>query len=113
MKKMTRTMALLTAAVMTAGSVAGCGASSKPDAGTAAQSGGQTTAAGETAAGEKITLRFAWWGGEARHNATLKAIEKYQELNPNVTIEPEYGGFDGYQQKLITQLSGQSAADII
>lgn len=110
MKKMTRTIALLTAAVMTAGSVAGCGASTKTDTTT---STGQTAAAGDAASGEKVTLRFAWWGGEARHNATLKAIERYQELNPNVTIEPEYGGFDGYQQKLITQLSGQSAADII
>ena len=76
MKKMTRKIALLTAAVMTAGSVAGCGASTKTDTTT---STGQTAAAGDAASGEKVTLRFAWWGGEARHNATLKAIERYQE----------------------------------
>lgn len=62
---------------------------------------------------ENISLRFAWWGGEERHQATLEAIKKYEELNPNVKIEAEYSGFDGYQQKLITQLSGNSAADIV
>ena len=35
------------------------------------------------------------------------------DRNPNVTIEAEYGGFDGYQQKISTQLAGQTAPDII
>jgi oligogalacturonide transport system substrate-binding protein len=30
-----------------------------------------------------------------------------------VTIEPEYGGFDGYNQKIKTQLAGSTAPDII
>jgi oligogalacturonide transport system substrate-binding protein len=60
-----------------------------------------------------VTLRFSWWGGEDRHKATLKAIDIYQKRNPDVKIEAEYGGFDGYYQKLVTQLAGGTAADII
>lgn len=115
MKCLKKGIALLAAAGMIAGAVAGCGGGSSAGDGNA-QAGGQGSAAAQSgagASGEKVVLRFAWWGGEERHNATLEAIAKYEELNPNVTIEPEYGGFDGYQQKLITQLSGNSAADII
>ena len=62
---------------------------------------------------EPITLRFMWWGGDARHEATLKVIEQYMAAHPNVTIEGEYGSDDGYYQKLITQLSAGTEADII
>jgi len=61
----------------------------------------------------KVQLRFSWWGGEDRHKATLKAIEKYMELNPNVEIIGEYSGFDGYSQKLSTQIAGGTAPDIM
>lgn len=101
-----------TAVLMVASCLAGCGSTTA----SSAASGSEGTAAeatGEAAAdGEQITLRYSWWGGEERHNATLKAIERYEELHPNIHIEPEYSGYDGYQQKLITQLSGQTAPDI-
>ncbi len=60
-----------------------------------------------------VTLRFAWWGSDARHEATLAAIDRYMELYPNVTIEGEYQGYDGYQQKLMTQFTGGSEPDLM
>lgn len=92
---------------------------------------GETTAAdtkaeqGQTAAAEKetaktadggseqITLRFSWWGGEERLAATLDVIKQFEELNPNIKIEPEYGSSDGYADKLATQLASGTAPDII
>jgi len=62
---------------------------------------------------EKVTLRFTWWGGESRHEATIAAIEAYKKIAPHVTIEPEYQGYDGYEQKMKTQLASKNAADII
>lgn len=62
---------------------------------------------------EPVTLRFAWWGSDARHEATLKAIERYCELNPGVTIEGEYQGYDGYLQKLSTQMAGKTEPDLL
>lgn len=62
---------------------------------------------------EKVTLRFSWWGGDGRHQATLAAIEAYKKIAPNVTIEAEYQGFDGYEQKVKTQLASATSADII
>ena len=71
------------------------------------------TQAEELAGGEPVTLRFAWWGSDARHEATLAAIERYTELHPNVTIEGEYQGYDGYQQKLMTQMAGKTEPDLM
>ncbi len=73
--------------------------------------GGQGDAADGTS--DQVTLRFSWWGGDTRHKATLAAIEAYEARNPNVKIEAEYGGFDSYYQKLVTQLAGGSAADVV
>jgi oligogalacturonide transport system substrate-binding protein len=62
---------------------------------------------------EPVTLRFSWWGGDARHKATLEAIDLYTRKNPHVTIEAEYGGYGEYYQKLVTQLAGGGAPDIM
>ena len=72
-----------------------------------------TLAMTAASADETITLRFSWWGGDARHEATMKVIEQFEELHPNITIEPEYGSSDGYNDKLATQLAGGTAPDII
>jgi oligogalacturonide transport system substrate-binding protein len=60
-----------------------------------------------------VNLRFSWWGGDERHEATLKVIEMYEAQNPGVHIEGEYGGFDGYLEKMITQMAGNAAPDIM
>lgn len=62
---------------------------------------------------ENVTLRVSWWGGDSRHTPTLGALDTYSKKNPNVRLEGEYGGWDGYYQKLVTQLAGGTAADII
>lgn len=59
------------------------------------------------------TMRFSWWGADVRHQATLRAIETYQQENPSVSIEAEYQGFEGYQQKMMTQLAGGTAPDLV
>ena len=62
---------------------------------------------------EEITIRFAWWGGDERAEATLAVIEQFEALHPNITIEAEYGGNDGYHDKLATSLASGTAADIV
>jgi oligogalacturonide transport system substrate-binding protein len=68
---------------------------------------------GSLAAQTPVTLRFSWWGGDARHNATLEAIKLYQTLNPHVTIKPEYGGADGYLDKKKVELASKTAPDVM
>src|SRR5690625_1309081 len=63
--------------------------------------------------GEQIELRMAWWGSQTRHDYTLEAIEIYEEKNPQITIDPEFSGWDGYWEMLATQAAGGDLPDII
>lgn len=60
-----------------------------------------------------MELRFSWWGSQGRHDRTLKLIDKFQQLHPNIKIKPEYTSFDGYWEKLSTQVAANNAPDIM
>lgn len=103
MRKTKKVLAAMLAATMVTGLAAGC----------SGNSGVSGDGGNDSGSDEQITLRFSWWGGDERNEATLKVIEAYEEEHPNVTIEAEYSGDDGYQEKLSTSLAGGTAADII
>ena len=97
-------------------SLAACGGSAASSAASAADStsgAASTSTAASTSSDEQVTLRFAWWGGDERANATMEVINKFMEENPNIKIEAEYGSSDGYHDKLATQLASGTAADIV
>ncbi|MBT9778152.1 extracellular solute-binding protein [Clostridium sp. MCC353] len=124
-KQFKKGISLIMAASMAAVSLMGCGSQSgnKPADTTAAQSSAGTTAAdtaaagttaaGTEASGEPVTLRFSWWGSDSRHQALLAVIEAYEKKNPNVKVEAEYQGYDGYYEKIMTTLSSNTAPDVI
>ena len=64
----------------------------------------------QTATAEE--LRMSWWGGESRHVATQKALEACGAKHGH-TIKGEFTGFDGYLEKLTTQMAGGTEADIV
>jgi ABC-type glycerol-3-phosphate transport system substrate-binding protein len=55
---------------------------------------------------------MSWWGGDARHQGTIAAIQLWNKNNPNITVEYAYSGWDGYHDKLTTQLAGGTAPDV-
>lgn len=73
--------------------------------------------AGALVAGAAIagpaTLRFSWWGGGARHAATLKAIAAFEAKHPGVLIKPEYMGTQGYLEKLTMQIVSGTEPDLM
>lgn len=82
------------------------------DAGTSA--GSAVGSAAAAAVGSRdVTLRFSWWGGDARNKATLEVIKQFEKKYPKIKIEAEYGSSDGYNDKLATQLSAGTAPDIV
>ena len=42
-----------------------------------------------------------------------KVVVLYEKENPNVTVYVEYGAWDGWQAKVLTQLSGKTEADVM
>jgi oligogalacturonide transport system substrate-binding protein len=101
MNKFLRSIAMTCALMVPLTMLSGCGSSSADASKEKTNSGSQN-----------VTLRFAWWGSESRHKATLAAIDAYTKKNPNVKIQPEYMGYDGYEKKLLTQFAGNAAPDI-
>lgn len=114
---MKKALAMAMSTCLLATSMVGCGGNTKPAA------ADNTNAAGETAASEGVDtssvltdnaeIRFCWWGGDDRHTATLKAIDLFQEKYPNIKVKAEYGGWDGHAEKITTQMTGGTAADVL
>ncbi len=81
---------------------------------TGADTQGDTTA--ETSSGEagaEAALRFSWWGADTRHKPYLATFDLYKQSHPNITVAGEYQAWDGFQEKLITELSGGTEPDIM
>ncbi|MCR5033061.1 MAG: extracellular solute-binding protein [Lachnospiraceae bacterium] len=122
--KRKKIVALAVSAMMVMSLLSGCGSSAAPAASTdqapAAETKTEEAAPAAEAeadtqttdSDEPVTLRFSWWGGDARHEATLAVIDAYQKLHPNVTIEPEYSSYDGYSEKKTTEFASGTAPDI-
>jgi len=106
MKKAKKTVIIIAAAVLGLSQLAGCSSAPKETAPAA------TTAQTSSFPTEDITLRFSWWGNDDRHERTLEVIKMYQELHPNVTIEPEYRG-KSEREKVATELGSGTCADIV
>ncbi|MDR2029297.1 MAG: sugar ABC transporter substrate-binding protein [Treponema sp.] len=79
-------------------------------AGGGQQSGGSTPSGGDGG----TTLRWAFWGSEARVKASQAAIDAFQAANPGIKVNIEVSGGTGdHFNKVDTQLAGGAGPDII
>tara|TARA_R110002020_G_scaffold475905_3_gene714240 strand:+ start:175527 stop:176816 length:1290 start_codon:yes stop_codon:yes gene_type:complete len=67
--------------------------------------------ASEAEQGE-VEIRFSWWGTDSRHELTNEALDLFEEKNPGITVVRDFGGFDGYIDKLLTQAAGNNSPDV-
>lgn len=77
--------------------------------------GGSKESGTSTASAPSVTtVRWAYWGSEARIKRSQEAIDLYQAANPGVKVSPEVsGGAGDHFTKVDTQLAGGSGPDII
>ncbi len=110
MKKNIKKVTSLALVAVMAASLAACGGGGSSSGG----SGGQSAdgGSGDSADG-KITLRFSWWGGDSRHEATEKAIAAFEAKYPDIHVEPEYGAWSGWEEKQSMNIIGGNAADVL
>lgn len=60
-----------------------------------------------------LNLSIMWWGPDARHEATLKALDVYTAQHPDVTFTPEYLSWDAFWQKLPTLAASKTVTDVL
>ncbi len=68
---------------------------------------------GASAVFAETNLRFSWWGGNSRHEATIAAVKAFQEANPDINVKMEYTGFSGHQTRKITEFAGGTEPDLM
>ena len=92
-----------------------CAPMTPAPASTGASESEATAAAPADAAGEKVTLRFAynWTGGDTKAPYFEGAIAKYQEEHPNVEIVLEGTPGMEHQNKVKVDLAGGNLADVM
>lgn len=115
MKKIVKVICCFCCFLLVSGLFSACSSNQKTDAGTTDTATTTATTTGNTSTdSKKVNLRFSWWGGDARHQATLDSLKIYMDKNPNVNISAEYtGDMGGYRDKLATQVASGSAPDLI
>ena len=117
MRKTEKKLLSLALAVAMAISLSGCGGGQKAEETAAAQStGAQNTEAaqgGDKEKGDEVTITISWWGGDSRHEATLKALELFEEKYHNIKVEPQYGAWGGWLEQLSVQMAGNTEPDVM
>ena len=85
-----------TLAVPAVAALSGCGPAAKPRAAT-----GTTT------------IRMSWWGSTERHMRTQDALAAFGRHHPDVKVDTQFSGSDGYWEKLGSQATSGSLPDVV
>lgn len=62
---------------------------------------------------QPVELRMSWWGGNSRHQSTLKAIAAFEQKYPDIKVKAEYTGWDGHLSRLTTQMASGTEPDVM
>lgn len=74
---------------------------------------GEKKEAAKTTEKKEVNLRMSWWGGEDRHKRTIEAIRLFEQKHPHIKVKTEYSGWQGHQDKITTQIVGNTAPDLM
>ncbi|MFL0565390.1 ABC transporter substrate-binding protein [Microbacterium sp. 179-I 1D1 NHS] len=91
-----RLLALAAAGVTLAVALTGCGG-----------------AAGSGSGEAQVTLRFAWWGSDELNAIKAEQIKLFEKAHPNIKVSGEPSEYNGYYDKLATQVAGGGAPDAL
>ncbi|PPA70409.1 ABC transporter substrate-binding protein [Jeotgalibacillus proteolyticus] len=104
MKKNKVIHTLLSAIMLTSLFLAGCsGSDNNSSEGNGESSGG----------GDEVTIRFSWWGDTKRNEIYNSIIDRFEEANPTIKVDREFGGWNDYWDRLSTQIAGGNAPDVV
>ncbi|GLY16611.1 extracellular solute-binding protein [Kineosporia rhizophila] len=62
---------------------------------------------------KEVTLRFSWWGSDARHELTQQVIDAFQKQNPKIKVKGEFADWVGYWDRVATTFAANDAPDVV
>ena len=109
-----RNFLLATCAVGAAGLLSACGGN------TAASSTASSVASAPAASADDslaltdgpVSMTISWWGGDSRHAAYQDAIKEFQAEHSNITIEPTFAAWSGWEEKMAAAFIAGNAQDV-
>ena len=101
----------VTGAVGAAGLLAACGGSSNSTAASTASSAAEAASVAGLSS-DPVTLTMSWWGGESRHNAYQEALKAFSAANSNITVNPTFAAWSGWEDTMSTKFAGGVAEDV-
>ena len=69
------------------------------------------TGCGESGSGTGI--RFSWWGGQSRHQATQAAVDSFTADHPEIAVRTEYGAWNGWEETAAAALYAGTEPDVM
>ena len=105
----------VTGAVGAAGLLAACGGNSA-----ASNSAASTASSAPAASADEslalsdgpVSMTISWWGGDSRHEAYQNAIKEFQAEHSNITIEPTFAAWSGWEEKMAAAFIAGNAQDV-
>ena len=62
---------------------------------------------------EQVEITLAWWGNDARHEYTIKGIEAFEELHPDIKVNLSYSEWSGYEARNRVRMIAGSETDVM
>lgn len=62
---------------------------------------------------EEVSITFSWWGNDERHEATIEAIEVFEEKYPYINVNVEFSEWTGFQKKMNIYVAGHTEPDLM
>lgn len=60
-----------------------------------------------------VTIRFSWWGDDARNAATKKMVAAFEKSHPKIKVKTEIIPIASLDQKIGTQMAGGTEPDVM
>ncbi len=62
---------------------------------------------------EQVEISFSWWGNDKRNIYTIKAIEEFEELYPNIKVDCDYSEWSGYETRSKIRMISNTESDVM
>lgn len=62
---------------------------------------------------EQIEISLSWWGNDARNEYTIEAVNRFEELHPEIKVKCNYSEWSGYQSRSNVQMVSNTESDVM
>ena len=105
----------VTGAVGAAGLLAACGGNSAASGSAASTASSAPAASADESlalSDGPVSMTISWWGGDSRHAAYQSALEAFQAEHSNITVEPTFAAWSGWEEKMAAAFIAGNAQDV-